>query len=83
MENCVQHPLMGRMMDEPLMISSIIRFAARHHGATEVVSQAPDFSLHRSNYAEIERRSRTRILLRTNQRLTEERDCLCIGAEFY
>ena len=50
--------MLGLMQQQPLLVSSIIRFAARHHGTAEVVSQNPDFSLHRSTYAEIERRSR-------------------------
>jgi acyl-CoA synthetase (AMP-forming)/AMP-acid ligase II len=50
--------LRGLMMDEPLMISSIIANAARSHGDTEVVSRNIDGSIHRYNYAQVERRSR-------------------------
>ncbi len=50
--------MLGQMQCQPLLISSIIRYAARHHGRTEVVSKLADGSLHRSNYAEVERRSR-------------------------
>ena len=50
--------MLGLMQQQPLLVSSIIRFAARHHGSAEVISQNPDFSLHRSSYAEIEQRSR-------------------------
>ena len=50
--------MLGQMQCQPLLISSIIRYAARHHGRAEVVSKLADGSLHRSNYAEVERRSR-------------------------
>jgi acyl-CoA synthetase (AMP-forming)/AMP-acid ligase II len=50
--------MQGLMQLQPLLVSSIIRHAARHHGTTEVVSQMSDTARHRTNYAEIERRSR-------------------------
>lgn len=50
--------LRGLMMDEPLMISSIIANAARSHGDTEVVSRNIDGRIHRYSYAQAERRSR-------------------------
>ncbi|WP_373994592.1 3-(methylthio)propionyl-CoA ligase [Massilia sp. 9096] len=54
--------LPGQMMIEPLMISSIIRFAARHYGASEIVSRrtepALQGELHRSTYRACERRAR-------------------------
>ena len=50
--------MLGQMQVQPLLISSIIRYAARHHCRAEVVSKLADGSLHRSNYAEVERRSR-------------------------
>ncbi|MBN9510126.1 MAG: long-chain-fatty-acid--CoA ligase [Alphaproteobacteria bacterium] len=59
--------MFGLMQDQPLLIASIIRYAARHHGATEVVSRLPDTSIHRTTYAEIERRARR--LARALQRL--------------
>ncbi|MEN9914016.1 MAG: hypothetical protein RL528_758, partial [Bacteroidota bacterium] len=31
--------LMGSMMFQPLMISSIIEHAKNHHGSTEIISQ--------------------------------------------
>jgi len=51
-------PLMGQMMDQPLMISSIIEFAARHYGDTEIVSRRVEGDLHRTNYRECARRAR-------------------------
>lgn len=56
--------MFGLMQPQPLLLSSIITHAARHHGGGEVVSQLADGSLHRSTYAEVERRARrlTRVL---------------------
>jgi 3-(methylthio)propionyl---CoA ligase len=48
----------GLMMDRPLLISSIIEFAARFHGATEVVSRNVDGTIHRTTWGEVARRSR-------------------------
>jgi acyl-CoA synthetase (AMP-forming)/AMP-acid ligase II len=43
----------GMMMDAPLMISSIITYASRFHGDTEVVSRSVEGPIHRSSYAEV------------------------------
>jgi acyl-CoA synthetase (AMP-forming)/AMP-acid ligase II len=43
-------PLMGQMMSQPLLISSIIEFAARHYGASEIVSRRVEGDLHRYTY---------------------------------
>ncbi|MGJ7917163.1 3-(methylthio)propionyl-CoA ligase [Massilia sp. LXY-6] len=54
-------PMMGQMMSQPLSISSIIRFAARHYGGTEIVSRRvePDLpDLHRYTYRDCELRAR-------------------------
>jgi len=48
----------GLMQDHPLLISSLIRHAAANHGSREVVSRLGDGSIHRTDYAAIERRSR-------------------------
>jgi 3-(methylthio)propionyl---CoA ligase len=50
--------MLGLMQRHPLLLSSIIAHAARHHAEAEVVSKLPDGSLHRTAYAEVERRSR-------------------------
>jgi fatty-acyl-CoA synthase len=42
----------GLMMDQPLLISGLLRHAARHHGDTEIVSKNVDGSLHRYGYRE-------------------------------
>jgi fatty-acyl-CoA synthase len=48
----------GLMQDHPLLISSLIRYAAENHGRREVVSRLVDGSIHRTDYATVERRSR-------------------------
>jgi fatty-acyl-CoA synthase len=48
----------GLMAERQLLISSLIKHAARYHGDVEVVSRLADRSLHRYTYAEAERRSR-------------------------
>ena len=51
-------PLMGQMMDQPLLVSSIITFAARHYGASEVVSRRVEGDIHRYTYRDCEARAR-------------------------
>jgi fatty-acyl-CoA synthase len=56
-----QSPVMGQMMSQPLSISSIIQFAARHYGGTEIVSRRVETdlpSLHRYTYRDCELRAR-------------------------
>jgi fatty-acyl-CoA synthase len=53
-----QPPLMGAMMDQPLLISSIIRFAARHYGGSEIVSRRVEGDMHRYTVRECEARAR-------------------------
>ncbi len=48
----------GLMQDHPLLISTLIRHAAENHGRREVVSRLGDGSIHRTDYATIERRAR-------------------------
>ena len=50
--------LPGQMMQMPMMISSLVRHAARHAGDTEIVSKRVEGDIHRSNWAQVERRSR-------------------------
>jgi fatty-acyl-CoA synthase len=49
---------MGQMMQMPLMISSLIRHAARHAGDTEIVSKRVEGDVHRYTYRDAELRSR-------------------------
>ncbi|MEN9864531.1 MAG: hypothetical protein RL748_121, partial [Pseudomonadota bacterium] len=53
-----QSPLMGQMMDQPLLISSIIEFADRHYGSQEIVSRRVEGDLHRYTYRDCHARSR-------------------------
>ncbi len=51
-------PLMGQMMEQPLLISSIIRHADRHFGANEIVSRRVEGDIHRYTYHDCHKRSR-------------------------
>jgi 3-(methylthio)propionyl---CoA ligase len=48
----------GLMMEQPLLISSILDYAADHHGRTEMVSCTADRPAHRTTYDELRRRTR-------------------------
>jgi fatty-acyl-CoA synthase len=48
----------GQMMQRPLLISSLIEHAERHHGDREVVSRRVEGDIHRTTYREIAQRSR-------------------------
>ncbi len=50
--------MLGLMQRYALLISSLIVHAARHRGCVEVISNLGGPSLHRTTYAEVERRSR-------------------------
>jgi fatty-acyl-CoA synthase len=50
--------MLGLMQAYPLMISSLLTHAARHHAAAEVVSRTHDGSLHHTTWGETERRAR-------------------------
>ncbi|WGG52930.1 3-(methylthio)propionyl-CoA ligase [Rugamonas sp. DEMB1] len=51
-------PLMGQMMSQPLLISNILEFAARHYGASEIVSRRVEGDMHRYTYRECHQRAR-------------------------
>ncbi len=48
----------GLMMQQPLLISSLIMHAERHHGDQEVVSRRVEGDIHRCTYRELAARSR-------------------------
>jgi 3-(methylthio)propionyl---CoA ligase len=50
--------MLGLMQDQPLLISSLIEFAYRNHGDTEIVSRRVEGDLHRYTYRDAARRSR-------------------------
>jgi 3-(methylthio)propionyl---CoA ligase len=50
--------MLGQMQSQPLLISSLIVHAERHHATGEIVSRRVEGDIHRSNWKEIARRSR-------------------------
>ncbi len=46
------------IMDTPLLISSLIKFADRYHGDTEIVTRTVEGSIHRYNYRNAHERAR-------------------------
>ncbi|MBM1145378.1 long-chain-fatty-acid--CoA ligase [Alcanivorax sp. ZXX171] len=50
--------MLGQMMNQPLLISSQIRHAARYHADGEIVSVETGGGLHRTNWGEVEQRAR-------------------------
>ncbi|WP_219220522.1 3-(methylthio)propionyl-CoA ligase [Variovorax boronicumulans] len=50
--------MLGLMQDQPLLISSLIEFAERHHGDGEIVSRRVEGDIHRYTWADVARRSR-------------------------
>ena len=66
MQSPLHTPLMGQMMHQSLTISSILQFAARHYGASEIVSRRIEAgpqaglqdALHRYTYRDCELRAR-------------------------
>ena len=51
-------PVMGQMMSQPLLISSIIEFASRHFGEVEIVSRRVEGDLHRYTYRDCRDRAK-------------------------
>ncbi|WP_137176176.1 3-(methylthio)propionyl-CoA ligase [Massilia sp. HP4] len=58
MQSYPMSPLQGQMMDQPLLVSNIIEFAARHYGDNEIVSRRVEGDLHRYTYRDCTRRAR-------------------------
>jgi fatty-acyl-CoA synthase len=50
--------MQGLMQQQPLLISTILRHAARHHAAGEIVSMTTEGTIHRTTYAALESRAR-------------------------
>jgi 3-(methylthio)propionyl---CoA ligase len=50
--------MLGLMQNQPLLISSLIEFAERHHSDGEIVSRRVEGDLHRYTYKELAMRSR-------------------------
>ena len=49
--------MLGLMQSQPLLISSLIEFAARHHGDAEIVSRRVEGDLHRYTYKDAAQRA--------------------------
>ena len=56
--------MLGLMMDKPLLISSLLEYAATYHGGTEIVSRTVEGPIHRYTYADAERRCRRSVSAR-------------------
>ena len=50
--------MLGLMQDQPLLISSLIEFAERHHGDAAIVSRRVEGDIHRYTYRDAAARSR-------------------------
>ena len=50
--------MLGLMQDQPLSISSLIEFAARHHHDAQIVSRRVEGDIHRTTYREAAARAR-------------------------
>jgi acyl-CoA synthetase (AMP-forming)/AMP-acid ligase II len=50
--------MLGQMMQQPLLISSLIDHAAKHHPEGEIVSRRVEGDIHRTTYGQVARRSR-------------------------
>jgi len=53
--------LHGKIMDRPLLISSLLDYAARYFGAREIVSVTADNPLHRTDYRTISARAKRHV----------------------
>lgn len=53
-----QSPLMGQMMNQPLLVSGILEFAARHYANSEIVSRRVEGDLHRYTFRDCHRRAK-------------------------
>ena len=50
--------MLGLMQDVPLLISSLIRHADRHHGQVEIVSRRVEGDIHRTTYRQLHARAK-------------------------
>ena len=50
--------MLGLMQNRPLLISSLVDYAATWHSEREIVSRDPDGIMHRSNYALVAARAK-------------------------
>jgi 3-(methylthio)propionyl---CoA ligase len=50
--------MLGQMQSQPLLISSLITHAERHHAGTEIVSRRVEGDIHRTTWGQVSRRAR-------------------------
>ncbi|WP_323035894.1 3-(methylthio)propionyl-CoA ligase [Pararhodobacter sp.] len=50
--------MLGQMMNQPLLISGLLKHAERHHGDREIVTRRVEGDLHRYTYRDLARRAR-------------------------
>ena len=50
--------MLGQMQNHPLLISSLIDFAARHHGDAQVVSRRVEGDIHRYTWLDVQQRAK-------------------------
>ena len=50
--------MLGQMMNQPLLISSLLVHVERHHGNREIVSRRVEGDIHRYTFRDMARRSR-------------------------
>jgi 3-(methylthio)propionyl---CoA ligase len=62
--------MLGLMQSHGLLISTILKHAARHHATAEVISRTHENTTHRSNWADVERRSRQLVRVMTKLGIT-------------
>ena len=62
--------MLGQMMQQPLLISSFIVHAERHHADQEVVSRRVEGDIHRTTYKAVASRARRMAKATTGLRLT-------------
>ncbi|MYM39604.1 3-(methylthio)propionyl-CoA ligase [Duganella qianjiadongensis] len=53
-----QSPVMGQMMNQPLIVSGILEFAARHYGSSEIVSRRVEGDIHRYTMRDCHQRAK-------------------------
>jgi fatty-acyl-CoA synthase len=64
--------MLGQMMQQPLLVSALLRHAERHHGAQQIVSRRVEGDVHRYAFADMAARAR---------RLARALDRLGVGAD--
>lgn len=51
--------MLGLMQSQPLLISTLVEFAERHHGDAQIVSRRVEGDIHRYTYRDMAARARS------------------------